>query len=108
MPSTTLSRGNVLYNYLAGPSITPSSVAANTTAEQSFTVAGLQTGDQLQVSFQGSQTAGVAIVNARVSAANTLALTFGNFTSGALTPVAGVYVIEINRPESITLPTNAV
>ncbi len=74
------------------PNLTPANVAANTTAEQTFTVTGLTTGDTVAVAVPGLA-AGVGLVGARVSAADTLALTFGNFTAGALPPAAGVYRI---------------
>ncbi len=108
MPSTTICRGNILYNILVGVTITPAAVLANITAEQSFTVQGLQVNDYVQVAAQAAQTAGVGVVNARVTAANTLTIAFCNFTSGTLTPVAGSYSIEVNRPENLPLPTNAV
>lgn len=73
-------------------SLTPASVAASTSAEQTFAVTGLVTGQGVVVNGP-APTAGTGIVNARVSAANTLALTFGNFTAGALTPAAGTYLI---------------
>ncbi len=73
-------------------SLTPASVAADTSAEQTFTVTGLVTGQGVIVNGP-APTAGTGIVNARVSAANTLAITFGNFTAGALTPTSGVYLI---------------
>src|SRR4029077_1948314 len=107
MPGTTIGRGNVLYDYLCGPSLTPASVNANTTEEQTFTVLGLQVGDFVDVNFQGAQTAGIGISNVRVSAANVLALQFTNNTGGALTPAAGIYGINVTRPENLPLPTNA-
>jgi len=70
--------------------LTPVAVAAATCAEQTFTVPGLLTTDAVQVFWPGSATA-VGLVGARVSAANTLALTFVNPTAGSLTPTAGVY-----------------
>lgn len=72
------------------PNLTPANVAANTTAEEAFTVTGLATGDTVAVAVPGLA-AGVGLVGARVSAADTLALTFGNFTAGALAPPAGVF-----------------
>jgi hypothetical protein len=72
--------------------LTPASVAADTSAEQTFTVSGLVTGQAVVVNGP-APTAGTGIVNARVSAADTLALTFGNFTAAALTPAAGTYLI---------------
>ncbi len=74
------------------PSLTPSSVAAATTAEQTFTVNGLAVGDKVIVNGP-APTAGTGIVNARVSAANTLAIAFANVTAGALTPAAGTYTV---------------
>lgn len=74
------------------PSLAPSSVAAQTTAEQAFTVNGLAVGDKVIVNGP-TPTAGTGIVNARVSAANTLAITFANVTAGALTPAAGTYTV---------------
>lgn len=108
MPSTTICRGNILYNILVGITITPVAVAQNTTAEQSFTVQGLQVNDYVQLSSQVAQTAGIGINNSRVSAANTLAVSFTNNTGGSLTPAAGAYNIEVNRPENLPLPSNAV
>lgn len=65
----------------------PVAVAANTSAEQTFTVAGLAVGDVVFVNKPTAQ-AGLGIVGARVSAANTLAITFANNTAGAITPTA--------------------
>jgi hypothetical protein len=73
-------------------SLTPASVGAATTAEQTFTVTGLATNDKVFVNGP-APTAGTGIVGARVSAANTLAITFANVTAAALTPAAGTYTI---------------
>ncbi len=72
--------------------LTPTSVAAATTAEQTFTVNGLTTTDKVIVNGP-TPTAGTGIVNARVSAANTLAITFINTTEAAATPATGTYTI---------------
>lgn len=76
--------------------LTPVSVAAATCAEQNFTVTGLQVGDYVDVSPPGI-TAGVAPIIARVSAVNTLTVTFVNPTAGALVPAAGLYQIQVMR-----------
>lgn len=78
------------------PSLTPASVGAATTAEQTFTVTGLTTADKVIVNGP-APTVGTGIVNARVSAADTLAITFANVTAGALTPAAGTYAIVAFR-----------
>ncbi len=55
--------------------ITPTGVAANTTAEQTFVMTGLLTTDYVAVSKPTAQ-AGLGIVGTRVSAAGVLAITF--------------------------------
>jgi hypothetical protein len=107
MPSTTLARGNALNTFYIQPSITPAEVAASITAAQTFTIAGLLTTDHVTVSCAAAQTAGIFIADARVSAANTLSVQFGNCTAGALTPTAGNYIVDVVRIEG-PLPTTAV
>lgn len=77
-------------------SLTPASVAAASAAEQTFPAAGVQMGDFIDITPPGI-TAGVAPICARVSALGQIAITFVNPTAGALTPLAGVYQIQINR-----------
>lgn len=71
-------------------SLSPASVGANSTAEQTFTVAGLQIDDIVFVNKPSYQ-AGLFIGNARVSAINTLAITFVNNTGGGIVPTAETY-----------------
>ena len=66
---------------------TLTAVSTITTSEQTVTVAGLNVGDAVVVNKPTHQ-AGLGIVNARVSAANTLAITFMNTTAGSITPTA--------------------
>lgn len=108
MPKTTINRGNVLYVIVAQVALTPVSVLANTTAEQTFTIQGLQTTDQVSgFSVNAAPTnQDVSVVNYRVSAANTLSVAYQNGTGGNLTPQAGNYLIEINRPEDNVFATN--
>ncbi len=76
--------------------LTPASVAANATSEQTFTVTGLTTDDVVTVN-KPSYTAGIVIGNARVSAANTLAITFGNHTAAPIVPPSEIYKIKATR-----------
>jgi hypothetical protein len=76
--------------------LTPVAVGAATCAEQNFTVAGLQVGDFVDIT-PPSITAGVAPVCSRVSAANTLTVTFCNPTAGSLTPPSGTYRLQVMR-----------
>lgn len=73
-------------------SLAPVSVAANTTAEQTFTVAGLVAGSMVWVNKPSAQL-GLGIVGVRVSALNTLAITYGNSSSAVITPATETYVI---------------
>ena len=89
--------------------LTPAGVAANTTAEQTFTVTGLIAGTEVYVT-KPTVTANLMIVGARVSAANTLAINYGNNTSATITPPAEAYTIAYWTTEapaagsSTTLP----
>jgi len=74
-------------------SLTPASVAADTSAAQAFTVTGLTTSDVVFVNPPGSFTTGLGIAGCRVSATDTLEIRFGNSTAGALTPTSGTYKI---------------
>jgi hypothetical protein len=68
-------------------SLSPAIVNANSGNEQTFTVTGLTTADQVVVTKPTLQT-GLIIHNARVSAADTLAISFANCTGGNITPTA--------------------
>ena len=111
MPGTYPTRGNLVYDFFIGPTLTPIAVLGNTSAEQPFTIPGIQTNDTLDINFNGVQTAGIGIVNVRVSAANTIQIMFQNSTAGSLTPAAGQYIINIGRLEVSAysqLPTTAI
>lgn len=73
-------------------SLTPASVPANSTSEQSFTVTGLSTNDLVWLNGP-APTAGVVPVHTRVSAADTIRIVFANVTAGALTPASGTYLV---------------
>lgn len=112
MPGTMISRGNLLYSFAIYVNLTPVSVASGVTAEQSFTIPGLQTNDQISgMSFNGAYTTNVDIANMRISAANILTVAFQNNSGGALVPPAGNWLIEINRLEHSAyqfLPASAI
>lgn len=75
----------------------PAAVAASTTAEQTFTVTGLGINDIPIALIKPSATAGVGIVGLRVSAANTLAVTFVNATAGPIDPPSEKYRLVVIR-----------
>ena len=107
---TTIARGNIITTIVLQVNLTPVSVAANTTAEQSFTIQGLLAGDQisafiLQSAYPNSD---VSPVNLRCAANNTLTVAYQNGTAGVLTPPSGNYYVEINRIENLPPPANLV
>lgn len=61
----------------------PSNVATITTVEDTVTVSGLRVGDVVFVNKLSHET-GLGVVNARVSADNTLAITLMNPTAGGI------------------------
>lgn len=79
-------RPHAVYN----PTLDPTAVLANTTAEQTYTISGLQTSDTIVVN-KPTMTTGCGIVGARVSATDTLALTWGNFTGSSCDPASETY-----------------
>lgn len=79
--------------------ISPALVAANTTAEQTFTMTGavLATDYVIGVSKPTAQ-AGLGIVGWRIPADNQVAITFSNNTGGGITPTGSqLYTIVIWR-----------
>lgn len=82
------------YQLVISASLTPAATsAAIQTAEQTFTVNGLQVGDVVNVSGP-APTSLCPPVTARVSASNTLAIGFSVLTAAACTPAAGTYLIH--------------
>jgi hypothetical protein len=99
-----IARGNCKGLSLIEITLSPVSVSNATTAEQTFTVKGLQLHDF--VSVAAAPQAGLGISAARVSAADTLAITFGNVTAATITPTAStVYQLMHIRPSNVPVPT---
>lgn len=87
--------------------LSPALVAQNTTAEQTFTVNGLNKGDVILTVNKPTAQAGLGIVGYRVSAANTLAVTFSNNTGSSITPTATEkYLVMVARPDSVEADGN--
>jgi hypothetical protein len=73
-------------------------VGANTSVERTITVPGLRAGiDVVTGISKPSAQAGLAIVAGRVSANDTLALTYMNSSGGAVGPAAETYLVGIAR-----------
>lgn len=89
--------GNIQSQWLLSVILSPVSVAANTTVEQSFTVNGILPGDFIEVNKPTVQ-AGLGIVNTR-AALNTLYIGFSNNTAAPIVPTASeAYQVLISRP----------
>jgi len=73
------------------------SVPANSTAEQTFTVTGVSVDDMVIGINKPSHTADLAIINTRVSAKDTIAITFENSSGSAIDPAAETYSIAVLR-----------
>ena len=74
----------------------PVAVLANTTSEQTFTVQGLEVQDRVILN-KPTHTTGLVIGNVRVSATNTLAVTFGNLTANPIDPPSESYRVSSVR-----------
>lgn len=89
--------GNVKAIGICQLTIDVASVSAATSAEQTFTIYGLNVGDVVFAS-KPSVSAGLAVASCRVSAANTIAMTFVNASAGAVNPSSETYNILWVRP----------
>ena len=95
-----LAEGNTDKLKLISVTLSPALIILNTTAEQTFTVPGLAVGDWVYVNKPTAQ-AGLGIVGCRVTAANTLGITFSNNTGASITPTASqVYLVLAMRPDA--------
>lgn len=77
--------------------IDPSSVAANTTAEQDFSVPGLSASDYALSLIKPTHTAGIGIGNIRVKADDTISVTFINPTAAPVDPPSETYELIVIR-----------
>ncbi len=98
MPSA-LPYGNVVKLNLVDVTLSPASVAANTTAAQAFTVPGVVLGqDFVFDATKPTEQAGLGLVSFRVSANNQITILFSNNTASPIVPTAGqVYTFLIGR-----------
>lgn len=105
----SLNLGNVIgiQNFNFGADKTWAETATITTAEQNVTVPGLKVGDMVYVSKPTAQ-AGIGVCGVRVSAADTLSITFNNPTASGVTATASeVWLGTLIRSEQ-PITSNAV
>lgn len=76
----------------------PAQVNTITTSEQTCTVTGVLLNRDVVLSVtKPTHTAGIGIVNARVSADDTIAVTFVNPTAGNINPPSETYIFVVMR-----------
>lgn len=107
--STGIIGGNVKQLNVVALPVAPVSVAANTTAEQSFTLAGLDPKANVDINKPSFQ-AGLGIVNVRVipasgSTASQLAITYQNNTASPIVPATETYSVLVAVPEGSVTAT---
>jgi len=78
------------------PTLNPASVAANSENTETFTVEGLTINDVVVVN-KPTKTAGLSILDAVVTATDTISITFRNFTGAPIDPGAAIYRIIATR-----------
>lgn len=93
-PPPTLIKGL----FVISPTLSPAIVAANTVAAQAVTVNGVAVGDIILNVTKPTEQAGLGLLGGRVSAANTVQLSFVNATGAGITPTASeVYKFTVIR-----------
>lgn len=123
MPSSArVAYGNEIYDSIIAPTSvagavpgtlawSATTVAATTTAELTTKIPGLLPGDAIDLYLtSGPMTTGLQISNVRVSAVDTLAVTWVNASGGILTVPTATWLANISRPEGGvgSLPVNFV
>jgi hypothetical protein len=106
-----ISRGNLLIDTIFGLNVTPpASIVTSAATAGNYTVQGLQVGDLVQPYFTSAVT-NISMVNAWVSAANTLTIYFSSETGSTVSSAPAVnIVVNLQRYEQTAfsqLPTNA-
>ena len=93
------SGGTALSKVIKGTvTIDPASVNATTVTTQTFTLTGAATGDTLILNVpSGGLTAGLLVLQARVSAANTVSVTFYNTTGAPIDEASASWTYQIVR-----------
>lgn len=81
--------------------LSPASVAANTSAEQTFAVPGVRLDDAVVAVNKPTAQAGLGIVGMRVPSEGNVAVTFMNTTADAIVPTASqsyTFVLMTKQP----------
>jgi len=98
-----MSGGGILFDGLCWTqvSITPGAIALSSTVDVSVTLPGALSTDFIMNVTKPTLTSGVDIGNARMTANNTMKITFQNSTSAQITPATETYTICLARPSNV-------
>jgi hypothetical protein len=86
---------------------TPAAVPTVSTLAHTVTVNGVSVGDAV-VAIKPTEQTGISVTHARVSAANTVIITFVNPTAGNITPTASEIYKIVHFPAQASPLTNAI
>lgn len=101
---TELPYGNIQKLMTMSVVLSPASVAATSTAEQTFNLPGVVPGDQVIDVTKPTHQVGLAVIAGRVPAAGQITLVFVNPTASPIVPTASErYSVTVTRPAG-TLP----
>lgn len=91
--------GSLANNFMVAVTVVAgAALTASTTTTRTYTVPGLLVGYDHVVVNKPTATAGVGIANARVSANDTLEISFGNYTAGTPSlPASESYLVLVSR-----------
>jgi hypothetical protein len=94
-----LSFGNVSNTFVLQVAVAAgAAIGAATSVARTYTVTGLRLGDIITANKPSAFTAGLGLVGARVSATDTLELTYMNTTAGGLSIQTETWFIQVTRP----------
>jgi hypothetical protein len=114
--SSAVAQGNLIYNSVIAPTsqagavpgtlVWSSATLSSTTSELTATVPGLHLGDVVDLYLNGAaMTTSLSIANVRVSAANTLAVTWVAAAGSLTIPTTG-WLARVGRPATGGVPPN--
>lgn len=94
--STTIARGNVQTEIILQISLTPPSVAANTSVESTYPLPNAIVGDFIEIN-KPSHTVGLSIGNVRVASPGVMAIQFVNSTAVTIIGTLENYLLVVSR-----------
>lgn len=97
--------GNIKGIHNVSVAVAPASVAANTTAEQTFTLPFNVSTQMFAYASKPTLQAGLGISTSRVIPPNSIAITYINVTASPIVPTTENYMVMIMSAEGSSIPT---